>query len=352
MKKTLLYVLILGALGFGVWFLMFREQSIFSAKDAGFTIRDTGAIGKIFLAANNNSTVTLERTPKGWMVNGKYKVRQGSFEMLMQALQYQEPRTPVSEKMHNNVVESLMGGHIKVEVYNTKGEKMRTFYVGGETGSGSGTYMLMEGASRPYVVQIPGFTGYLTPRYMPELKDWRDRSVFNIAPENITEISVHYPKEPLNNFVLTNNGKQLDVKIDPALTVDKSLNKKRADDYIKFFTNINAEQVLNGIIGVRDNIAIMPLICSIDVKGKDGYHQDADLYFTPLTRRSKNLVAQGADTSSGFDSDRLYAVINGKQDTFLVQRMIFDKLFRMGYEFYMQDAPPAEPRVNIPEGLN
>jgi hypothetical protein len=352
MKKTLLYILILGALGFGVWFLLFREKSLFSAKDAGFTIKDTAAIGKIFLATNNNATIKLERTPKGWIVNDKYKVRKGTFDMLMQALQYQEPRTPVSEKMHNNIVKSLMGGHIKVEVYNIKGEKMRTFYVGGETGSGTGTYMLMEGGSRPYIVQIPGFTGYLTPRYLPELKDWRDRSVFNIAPEDIDQITVNYPKEPLNDFVITRAGNQVKVTIDPALTVDKTLNKKRAEDYVGFFSNINAEQVLNNILGVRENISNMPLICTIDVKGKNGYHQDADLYFTPLTRRSKNLVANGADTASGFDSDRLYAVINGKQDTFLVQRMIFDKLFRMGYEFYMQDAPPAEPRVNIPQGLN
>lgn len=346
MKKTLLYILILCAIGFGVWFVMFRESSMFSIRDAGFTIRDTGAIGKIFLATNNNETVKLERTDKGWIVNDKYRVRKATFEMLMQALQYQEAQTPVSEKMHNNIVKSLQGGSVKVEVYNRAGQKMRTFYVGGETGSGSGTYMLMEGGTRPYVVQIPGFTGYLTPRYLPDLKNWRDRTVFAIEPEEVSAISVAYPKEPLNNFTVTQQGDQVNVAIDPALTEGKTLNKGRALDYIKFFKLVSAEQVLNGLGGVRENMIGMPHVCTITVKGKNGYEQDVLFYSTPLSRRSKNLTAEEELAAKDmYDSDHLYAVANHSIDTFVVQKLNFDRFFRMGYEFYIQDAAPQNAAV-------
>ena len=57
----------------------------------------------------------------------------------------------------------------------------------------------------------------------------------------------------------------------------------------------------------------------------------------PLNKRSKNIVTS-QDTSAGFDSDRLYAVLNNKQDTFIVQRLQVNKLFRLGYEFYQNNS--------------
>lgn len=338
MQKTLLYILILGVLGAGVWFFLFREESIFSGKDAGFTVRDTAVIGKIFLATNSNQSVKLERTAKGWMVDGKYKAREASIDQLLHTLNSQVAQTPVSEQMHNNIVRSLMSGNIKVEIYDVNGHKMRVFYVGGQVGNGSGTYMLMEGGNRPYVVQIPGFSGYLTPRYTPDLANWRDRTVFNIAQENVSKIAVQYGLEPLNSFVITQNGKQLGVQLDPGLMSGKPLNEKRVHTYISFYDRLYAERVINGVEGVREELSTVPLLCSIDVTGNNGYHQHADIYFTPISRRSKNRENPKTDTASYYDADRMYAVINNKQDTMIIQSFQFDKVFRKGYEFYEQDA--------------
>ena len=338
MKKTLLYILILGVLGAGVWYFLFNNNNnIFTAKDAGFTIKDTGAIGKIFLADNTNATVKLERTDNGWKVNDRYTALPSAVYMLLNTLHSQIPQGPVPEKMHNSVVRSLMGSSVKVEIYDKSGRKMRVFYVGGETNAYSGTNMLMEGGDKPYVVQIPGFEGYLTPRYIPDLSNWRDRTVFNIDSKNITKISVQYNFEPLNSFTITRTDTMVGVTIDPVLMEGKTLNQKRALSYLTFFKNVNSEHVANGLSGVREEISSVPKKCVMDVSGLNGYHQHADIYFMPMSKRSKNVDRITSDTTTKFDGDRMYAIINDEQDTVVIQTFVFDKFFRKGYEFYMND---------------
>ena len=346
MKKTLIYIVLLGVLGVAVWYFVFNNNSIFSSKDAGFTIRDTAAIGKIFLATKNGQSIKLERSENGWKLNGKFNTRAASINQLLQTLNAQTAQAPVSEAMHDNVVKSIMGGHVKVEIYDRSGKAMRIFYVGGETKSGNGTFMLMEGGSRPYVVQIPGFTGYLTPRYLPELATWRDRTVFNIKADDITKITVKNFLEPLNSFTLIKNGATVKVQIEPSLMEGKELNARRAATYPQYFQNLYAEQVANGVAGVREEISTMPQRFRFEVEGKNNYHQDIDMYFMPISRRSKNLGKEKTDTTSYYDADRMYGVVNNKQDTLIIQIQMFSRLFRRGYEFYMHEEQPQPVEIN------
>jgi len=345
MKHTLIYIVILIALGFGVWFFFFRDDSnIFTAKDAGFTIRDTGAIGKIFIADENNQTVKLERTNDGWKLNDRYKALPTAVQLLLFTLSTQSAQRPVPENAHNDVVRNLASAN-KIEIYDRNDHKMRVFYVGDEAGGASGTYMLMEGGSRPYVVNIPGFEGYLTPRYMPIERTWRDRTVFDVDSSNITKVSVQYMLEPLNSFTINKTGNKTTVMLDPALMEGKTFNEKRASTYLSFFKNVNCESIANGLNGVRESISSVPKLCGIDVEGKNGYRQHADIYFMPKSQRSKNMTSPITDTAGHFDSDRYYAVINNKADTVAIQTFIFNKFFRRGYEFYMDDVRPEQPQA-------
>jgi hypothetical protein len=70
MRKTLLYLLLLAVLAFGVYYFIFSNKgSDFSKSEAGFTIKDTSEIGKIFLSNPAGDNILLERTDSGWMVN-------------------------------------------------------------------------------------------------------------------------------------------------------------------------------------------------------------------------------------------------------------------------------------------
>lgn len=337
MKKTLLYVLLLLVFALGVWYFIFRDTNPFGGSDSAFTIRDTAAIGKIFLSRTDGQSVTLERSAGGWIVNGNYPVLPYAINNLLTTLNRQEAQSPVSVKAHNAVVTSLAGNSIKVEVYDRSDKKMRVFYVGGEATDLDGTYMLMEGASRPYVVTISAFTGYLTPRYSTELAQWRDRTIFNIAPGDIRSVAVKYFQDTLNSFtVQQDKDGKVSVALNPVLRLDQPLNEKRVRDFLGFFRNINCESFMNGLEGMDTVLRTVPPKATIDLTDKDGKTTHVLVYWRPLDRRSKNLLTPKPGQPEEFDADRLYAVIHDGKDTVGIQNYVFDKIFRRGFQFYQQ----------------
>ncbi|WP_276132268.1 DUF4340 domain-containing protein [Polluticoccus soli] len=351
MKKNIVYIVLLAVLGAGVWYFLFSDKNVFGVNEADFTVKDTNAVYRIYLADKMGNAVTLERKEQGWMLDNKYPVLPSSLGVLMKTMATQEAMYPVPENMHNSVIKNMAAKAIKVELYNKKGDPMQVFYVGGQVGENAGSYMLMEGASKPYVVQIPGFEGYLSPRYSTKVADWRDRTVFNAAPENIQSVSVTYPSEPLNSFVLNSVGKEkFEVKIDPALAQTGTFNERRATVYAGYFQNINLEGYLNGLPGLDTMIAAAKKRCTVELVTKDGKKQLVDIYWKPLGKRSKNLDVQDPDIPEGFDADRFYAVFNNQKDTAIIQRATFDKMFRRSFEFYMADQQPATAADTLPGG--
>jgi hypothetical protein len=334
MLKNILYFLLLIILASGVYFFIIRSSdSPFSAKEANFTVIDTAAIGKIFLAKNNGETVSLERTANGWTLNKQYPALSAPVKGLLITLKLQEVKAPVPSNAHNNIIKQIAGEGVKVEIYDRADKKMRVFYVGGEAPNNE-TYMLTEGAQTAYTVKILGFNGYLTPRYSTDWRDWRDRTVFNLAPEQIKKVSLTYTEEPLNSFTVKQEGSNLQVDYDPRLVGNKVLNQKRAKDYLGFFKNINCEGYTNGLIDVDTILKNTTKRCAMDMLTTDGKEQHVDIYWMPLNQRSKNRLTPMAGHPNQYDADRFYAVMNNNKDTIIIQRYTFDKLFRRAIEFY------------------
>lgn len=358
MKKTGLYLIILAILAFGVWYFLIRDKgNPFGNSEAGFNISDTASIGKIFMADNSGRSVLLERTDTGWVVNKQYKVLPAPLQLLLYTLNQQKALYPVTEAAQNNTVKILAGNAIKVEVYDRKANKISVFYVGDEAYKFAGTIMLMEGAKKPFVVKIEDFSGYLKPRYSPNITDWRDRSIFNVKPEEIKTIAVQYPEHPINSFTLTQQNNKVTVTTDAAVMKSNAYNERRANVYLKFFQNINSEGYVNGADGLDSVIKIMPVKCIIDVTNTKGQNYHAVVHWMPINRRSKNILTPDRYTPDDYDPDRFYAIINNDKDTVMIQNHVFEKIFRNGFEFYQPDGAgdnkpqkhalthPAEPAV-------
>jgi hypothetical protein len=338
MTKTIIYLVLLALLGFGVYYFLFSERDAFGAGEAGFKITDTGSISKIFLADKTGSTVTLERKGDMWMLDNKYPAMQAPVTTLLQTLATQTPSYPVPATMHNNVIKTLAATGIKIELYNKDGKKIRVFYVGGQANNLEGTYMLMEGSKKPYVVQIPGFEGYITPRYSTQTSDWRDRTVCDIPREELKSVTVKYIETPLNSYtVLQTNTGDVTVDADSALIKGQQLNKRRAIAYTGFFTKLYHEGYINGTTGLDSIIRTAPKMVAIDVAGTKGQSQHIEVFWMAITRRSKNMLTPAPGLPANYDADRFYATINNFKDTVIIQRGTFDKVLRKAYEFYQPD---------------
>lgn len=349
MRKTVVYLVILAILAFGVYYFIFNNNdNPFGSSEAGFTIKDTGSVGRIFLAANDGESVLVERTDSGWMVNKTYRALPSTLNDLMTTLYKQSALYPVTQSAYDNVIKALSTDGTKVEIYDRKGKKMSVFYVGGTAVNDLGTNMLMDGATKPYVVHVQGFNGYLTPRYSSKLKDWRDRTVFNIPDNEIKSISVQYPGKPGSSFTLVRENGGFAVKSDtPIVNNKEALNMRRVNAYLKYFTDIHCEGYLNGVREMDTTIKTAPKQSTIEVEGMHGQHQRIDIYWMAINQRSKNRVSSNSEVPDDYDADRLYAVINNNKDTVMIQQFVFGRIFRKTYEFFEKDvAQPANYNPN------
>ncbi|MBA3828034.1 MAG: hypothetical protein H0X33_03775 [Taibaiella sp.] len=335
MRKTLLYLVILLILGAGVYYFIFSSKSSFGTGETSFNIQDTGAIGKIFIANTSGESVLLRRTDSGWTVNDKYLALSGNVHTLLLTLYKQAAVAPVPQNAHNNIVKSMAGNGIKVEIADRSNRTMTIFYVGTETSDLKGTYMITKGAATAYVVKMEGFTGFLTPRYSPYLKDWRARLMIDLLPAQVKSVNVTYPAFPVNSFTLTQDNGRVAVNADSSIIRSNQFNERRAKLYLTFFKYINCEGYVNGAEGLDSIIKAMPEKCIVDVRGNNGFRRQVAVYYLPLNRRSKNRLTSDRFVADDFDPDRFYAIMD--KDTMLIQQHVFEKMFRNAYEFYQPD---------------
>ncbi len=343
MVKTLAYLGILLLLGLGIYYFVFRnDDKIYSQSEAEFTVKDTGSIGRIFLAAPDGESVLIERTDSAWMVNKRYKALPSTLNLLLITLTQQAPLYPVTKVAFDNVIKTMTTDATKVELYGRDGKKMRVFYVGGSAVNGAGTNMLMEGGKTPYVVQITSFNGALTPRYPTEIGYWRDRTVFNISAEEIKSVSMNYVDKPINSFEIVRTDTSVKITADPEIMNHlDGPNTRRAKLFLKYFTDVNCEGYLNGLPDNDTTIKTAPKHCTIEINGMHGQHQHLDIYWMALNRRSKNRTVSNRDVPDNYDADRLYAVMNNYRDTVMIQQWAFRNIFHKAHEFFQKDGTPV-----------
>lgn len=346
MRKTLVYIAILAVLGVAIYYMLpgGNGDTPFDPAEAGFTVKDTSQVGKLFIAAPGGEMVTVQRTDSGWVVNNQYKALPSMVNLVLATLLQQSALYPVPKAAFNNVIQSLSTHGTKVEVYDRAGKKIKVFYVGGVAVNNSGTNMMLEGAKQPYVVHADGFVGYLTPRYSGKLRDWRDRTVFNVSPEDIKSVSLQYAGKPELSFTVSRDANDSPVvnAMPKVMTSGDGLNPRRASAYLRFFRNINCEGFLNGLEDNDTTIKTAPRHSSIDMVLKNGKTEHVDIYWMAVNKRSKNQKSSNleGDTPQDYDADRMYAIINNYKDTVMIQQLIFHNIFRKAPEFFRKDIVP------------
>jgi hypothetical protein len=333
MGKTLVYVALLGILGLGVYYFFFKDSdNLYQGKEANFTFRDTSVIGKIFLVENDGTSILLERGDDNkWILNKQYPAMPLQMVNILTCLKLQTAFSPVSDRDFDRVVKLLAGLSTKVEVYNRQGEKMRSFYVAGQGPNYHGSYMILENAKQPYLVDIPGFDGYLTPRYTTLLNDWRTRTLIELKSSDIATIEIQYPDNPSNSFKVDNTSKVPQV-VRTAITDNAGeLNVKRVLSYLDLFKMVNAEGYLNGANGMDTVIAQAKMRCKMIVKSKAGEQVALDIYWMPGDEKAQALEAPNGVPE---EVERMYVVNPIAKDTLLIQGRTFDKLIQKGSVFY------------------
>lgn len=329
-KSSLIIITVLVAL-IAASVLIFKKKGNLSTLDEdsrNFKYTDTASITKIFMADKNGRQCTLNRTKEGWVVNDKFKVRSDAILTLLETIKRVEVKRPVARQAKVGTLKVLAYRSIKVEIYSND-DLVKQYYVGHETPDGEGTHMLLTNLDTeknyddPYVVFIPGFTGFLNTRYIVEEKLWRDLNVINFTPDKLKKIQFTNLAKPDSSFAINIvNTKQFalfDFK-NQQLTFPEMKMKQ----YLSYFQNLNAEAIFTSTDKhTADSLgATKPFSTFMIVDNNDKQH------LFEFFRKYPN-VTKNADYGVlyKYDPDRLYVRFDNKKEWAVIQYYVFGKLF-------------------------
>jgi len=332
----LLFILIILA----IYLIATNKSSTLKKEYVNFAIQDTNSIMQIFLADKNNNKVTLKRNDNNsWSVNNKFLASQDQINILLKTLHLLEVQAPVAKAAYNNIIRQLAARGIKVEIYQYKYRinlfnyiklfphitKTKTFYVGDHTPTYIGTYMMIENADAPYVVNIPSFHGYLTTRFSTKEIDWRDRIIFASNLKNIKSITVNNRNPQDTSFKLVYNGKKfiLFSLPDKKQVIPKDTNI--INYYIMNYSKISLENYLTNINkNVLDSIRKLPIENIIQIETTD--NKITTIKTIKMGAKLGDVDQKGNQLI--YDRDRLYALINNDSDIVIIQYYEFDKILK------------------------
>ena len=261
-KKQLFYLSIILTMAALIWVLSNDEKSTITLEN-NFAISDTASISKIFIADRNGITITLNRNKDNWLINNKYLVRKDAIETILSTISQIKIQRPVSKNAFDNVVKNLATTGVKIEIYTNNETPIKTYTIGSSTSNHLGTYMFLAGSEMPFVVHIPSFNGFLSPRYGIQgnkisENDWRTTNIFSLKSEKISRITVNHILFPEKSFTLVTNsmtllnnfGNEVNFNQEKVLQLLDSFNKLNCESYkddkdkIEFAT-LNHELIVN-----------------------------------------------------------------------------------------------------------
>ncbi|MBD79498.1 MAG: hypothetical protein CL840_11325 [Crocinitomicaceae bacterium] len=335
MKKALIYVLLIMILATTLFFLLDRQsKSTIKKQLTDFAIEDTASINKIFLADKSNKTVLLEKQGNDWMVNNEFKAKPEMVDILLNTIHSLKIRTPVPKSMHNNVVKRLSGHSVKIEIYqNNENSPSKVYYVGGPNADHTGTYMLLENSSVPFVMHLEGHYGFLDTRYSTDALTWRDNYIWKFPGESIKRIESititnHLEAKESFSIKQVGDGQYEFYNYDGrALQVDRAMLLGYIKNYqsvaYEGFEEVKSKAYLDSIIYNT------PRIFTLELKTKDGEATSITTWNKPMTEAATDLVTGEPIL---YDVNRFYALINNK-NMVIAQYFTFDQLTPKASQF-------------------
>jgi len=336
MKRNWLYLGILAILVVVAYFTLIRNnEGSYSKKDTAFAVEDTTAISKILLTNLKGDTIKLSNTSGVWLMNDVYAPRPDALHNVLSTLHQLEVKIPVAKSMHNTVVTNIAGRRTRVEIYDTKGEKSKGFYIGDNTAPLNGTFMLMEGSGHPFVVNIPGFSGFAATVFFTDETDWKSKQIFAYKPENISQIDITYTHMRDSSFSIVKKADNTFELVGNTAS-SKPLNPEIVSFYLKQFAVLNAEYFILEP-EKRDSLLASRPACLMSITDNNKKTTTLKIYYRPLTARSK-MQFTIEDKPIEFDLDKYYGVFNNDNDLGIIQNFVFGKLM-VGPQFFYRQRP-------------
>jgi hypothetical protein len=337
MKNKILILTILVAIAIVSLLLLNQRNSRSTLKPdkQDFAIIDPDAVDKIFMTKKSFGSVLLTKKNGLWYLNDSFLVNEDKLKMLLYETAPQlSVKGPVPKEARNTVIRYMAALGTKVEFYG-KGDLIKTYYVGGTTPDQLATNMWMEGAAEPYVVHIPGFTGYLNSRYLLDPDEWLSKELFNLPTAQIKILEINYPAHPEWSFTFTKKDGSIDITVD-AINEGKPVNVQALTGYFGLFQNIYAEGYPKNVTKEKvDSLLKVKPYCILSVSDMTGKTRRLIIHRRPRLDNMHNLFDKAGKPLT-HDPERYYAFMDGNSKVMLIQDLVFKNILIKYQDFLVK----------------
>ena len=340
-KRNLILIVAVAVIGL-VALLIALRGSRKSTFPQDYHIEDTASVTRIFLADKQDNQVLLTRTGDStWLVDNKYPANRPMVDLLLETLNTMRIRQQVNRNAVPNVIKDLSAHAVKVEVYqrqpliNWFGGRLRlfprerlavTYFVGRETQDMMASFMFREGDKVPYIIHIPGFRGFLTPRFVTEPLKWRSHTIVDLNVRAIERVELEIPDLPEESFAVQREGEGFYLELQGGHRAD-GFDTARVAQMLSGFTYLNFDEFASIVPNSFADSCVSgnprTILRITDTAGQTHQMRTYIKYNNP-----DDLLAMPDPTMyETFDLDRLYAIVDDR-DTVLIQYFIFDNILQ------------------------
>lgn len=317
-----------------------------------YHIEDISSITKLYLADKENNEVTLIReVDSTWTVDGTYLASQPMVDLLLETLNTMRIRQQVNKNAIPNAIKDIAAHGIKVEVYqrvpfiNWFGGKLKlftherlttTYYVGRETQDMMASFMFRKGDEVPYIIHIPGFRGFLTPRFVTEPLKWRSHTIVDLNVRDIERIELEIPEQQEESFAIVRDGEGFAMEMLQSHQKVNGFDTARVAQMLSSFTWLNFDEFAAIVPNTFADSCVSgvprTILRIIDTKGNQSEVKTYIKYNNPDDIKAM----PDPEMYETFDLNRLYAIVNQK-DTVLIQYYVFDNILQPASYFLGAD---------------
>ncbi len=343
MKKNKIILIAISAFALlAIVLIINSRKTTLNRAEAQFAIDDTATVTKIFIANKMGQSVKLVKQPTGnWQLNDKYIATAENVRLFLSTAKNIQVQAPLAKAAYDAIIKRMATAATKVEIYQKVyfidfwGMKYfpyekctRTYYVGDPTMDNAGNFMMMEGAKHIFIVNLPGFRGFVSPRYSFVESDWRDHTVFSAKLSQIKEVKYEFmdiPKESFKIVALGNRRFNLVRLSDNAVAPQYDTTK--VIDQLMLYRSLKYEAFVTDMEPAKkDSILRFNRFQTITLAENSGKITKVNMYRIPelLIRDQEHMDK----VEMAYNRDKFYIVINDSKDMQIAQYFVFERLLQ------------------------
>ncbi|MBR1849938.1 MAG: DUF4340 domain-containing protein [Bacteroidales bacterium] len=310
-----------------------------------YHVADIASVTRVFMADKEGTHVMLERPAAGsadttWIVDGQYPANQHLVDLMLETLHDMRIRQQVNRNAVPNIIARISSSSVKVEVYQKRyaidwfkhhlrlfpAEKLAvTYFVGNETQDLMGSFVFREGDKVPYIIHIPGFRGYITPRFFADPTQWRSHKIIDLDINHIAEVKLDIPASPDESFTVKRNGDGFSFVAADGQVVP--FDTARVAQLLSGFTNLNFDEYAQIVPNSNtDSSFVGGPRTVLRITDTDGNSREMKTYIKYVNTDDLQAMPD-PEMYETFDLNRLYAIIDNS-DTVLIQYYAFDNILQ------------------------